>query len=336
MPRPAQRLLAAALLGGALSWSAAAHGDGRVIAAGVSAGGVDLSNLTVDAAAARLSTTLGPRVQINVVVGAASHVFRLTPAQAKLRFDAITTAKRAYDAGARAGSDPATRGPVSVPLAISHSHRSVQAFVADLARRADRPPHDASVHITVRHIFVRRSHPGHHVDQGSLVLTIDAALDSTTVSRVIHVHLARDAARLNEMGLAHRYATVVTIDRGHFRLRLFKHLRFRKSYGIAVGRAGLETPRGIYHVTERQINPAWHVPNRSWAGALAGQTISGGSPSNPLKARWLGLADGVGIHGTAEDWSIGTRASHGCIRMHVHDVIELYRRVPLGTPVLVH
>ena len=63
--------------------------------------------------------------------------------------------------------------------------------------------------------------------------------------------------------------------------------------------------------------------------------IPGGAPNNPLRARWLGIANGVGIHGTAEDWSIGTRASHGCIRMHVSDVIDLYNRVPVGTAVLI-
>jgi len=49
----------------------------------------------------------------------------------------------------------------------------------------------------------------------------------------------------------------------------------------------------------------------------------------------MGIANGVGIHGTGEDGSIGTRASHGCIRMHVSDVIRLYKRVPVGTPVLI-
>jgi lipoprotein-anchoring transpeptidase ErfK/SrfK len=49
----------------------------------------------------------------------------------------------------------------------------------------------------------------------------------------------------------------------------------------------------------------------------------------------MGLADGVGIHGTSEDWSIGSDASHGCIRMHVWDVKELYARVSVGTPVLI-
>jgi lipoprotein-anchoring transpeptidase ErfK/SrfK len=99
--------------------------------------------------------------------------------------------------------------------------------------------------------------------------------------------------------------------------------------------AGLSTPAGQYSIQNKQVDPAWHVPNSAWAGSLAGQVIPGGAPNNPLKARWLGIANGVGIHGTAEDWSIGSRASHGCIRMHVADVKALYPRVPIGTPVLI-
>ena len=68
---------------------------------------------------------------------------------------------------------------------------------------------------------------------------------------------------------------------------------------------------------------------------MDGQSVPGGAPKNPLKARWLGVNGSVGIHGTAEEWSIGTRASHGCIRMRVSDVIDLYRRVPIGATVLI-
>jgi lipoprotein-anchoring transpeptidase ErfK/SrfK len=49
----------------------------------------------------------------------------------------------------------------------------------------------------------------------------------------------------------------------------------------------------------------------------------------------MGVTNGVGFHGTGEDYSIGTAASHGCLRMHVADVIALYKRVPVGTPVLI-
>ena len=68
---------------------------------------------------------------------------------------------------------------------------------------------------------------------------------------------------------------------------------------------------------------------------MAGQSVGGGAPDNPLKARWMGVDGSIGIHGTGEPWSIGSRASHGCIRMAVPDVIELFKRVPVGTPVLI-
>jgi len=128
---------------------------------------------------------------------------------------------------------------------------------------------------------------------------------------------------------------VLTVDRTTFRLRLFKRLCLRRTYRIAVGMAGYGTPSGLFRIQSRQVNPAWNVPNSPWAGSLAGQTIPGGAPNNPLRARWLGVSGSVGIHGTSEEWSIGTRASHGCIRMRVSDVIDLYPRVPLGARVLI-
>ena len=108
-----------------------------------------------------------------------------------------------------------------------------------------------------------------------------------------------------------------------------------RTYGVAVGQPGYPTPNGRFAIQSKQIDPVWSVPNSPWAGELEGSTVGGGSAANPLKARWLGVAGSVGIHGTGQDWSIGTRASHGCIRMHVADVKLLYRRVKVGTPVLI-
>jgi lipoprotein-anchoring transpeptidase ErfK/SrfK len=140
-----------------------------------------------------------------------------------------------------------------------------------------------------------------------------------------HVSLAR---------LTYKYQTFVTIDRAHFRLRLWKNLRLAHTYTIAVGRQGLETPAGQYEINDRQVNPSWHVPNSAWAGALAGKVIPPG-PDDPIKARWLGFYNGAGIHGTEEISSLGTAASHGCIRMSIPDVEQLYPLVPLHTPIYV-
>ena len=108
-----------------------------------------------------------------------------------------------------------------------------------------------------------------------------------------------------------------------------------KTYTVAVGSAEFPTPTGQFVVQTMQKNPSWNVPNSAWAGSLAGQTIPGGAPNNPLVARWIGFNGSVGFHGTASSGSLGTAASHGCIRMAPSDVIDLFTRVKLGTPVLV-
>ena len=80
---------------------------------------------------------------------------------------------------------------------------------------------------------------------------------------------------------------------------------------------------------------AWSVPNKPWAGALAGKVIPGGTPDNPLKARWMGIYNGAGIHGTDQVGSLGSAASHGCVRMAIPDVIELYDQVEVASPVYI-
>jgi lipoprotein-anchoring transpeptidase ErfK/SrfK len=104
---------------------------------------------------------------------------------------------------------------------------------------------------------------------------------------------------------------------------------------VAVGQPAYPTPSGLFSIQDKQVNPVWSVPNSPWAGELQGTTVDGGSAANPLKARWMGIVNGVGIHGTGEDYSIGSAASHGCIRMHVPDVKDLFARVSVGTPVLI-
>jgi lipoprotein-anchoring transpeptidase ErfK/SrfK len=135
-------------------------------------------------------------------------------------------------------------------------------------------------------------------------------------------------------GLARHYGTYILVSRETFTLRLYKRLKLAKTYRIAVGRAGLETPAGEYTIDDKQVNPSWHVPLSSWAGDLAGRVIPPG-PDDPIKSRWMGFFDGAGIHGTEETWSIGSAASHGCIRMTIPDVEDLYDRVPLNSPIYV-
>ena len=296
------------------------------VRAGVSAGGVDLSGLDVPAATAKLDAELAPRLAGDLLIGVAGRPWTLKMADAKLKLDSDRTAKRALYAKADV---------TQVAPAITHSRTAVRTFVEGIAKKVGKPARDARIKITLRHIFRERSRYGRKLDVDAARKAIDAALDDPAAPRVLHQPLTRVRAKVNADDLARVYNTVITVDRAHFKLRLYKALKFRKSYGVAVGQPAYPTPTGRFAISSKQVNPVWSVPNSPWAGELQGTTVEGGSAANPLKARWMGIANGVGIHGTGEDYSIGTRASHGCIRMHVADVIDLFKRVPVGTPVLI-
>ena len=173
------------------------------------------------------------------------------------------------------------------------------------------------------------------VKTGALREDIAAELTQPAGDRAVRVRtkLTKPAVTIDQ--LADHYPTYITISREAFQLRFYRRLRLAKTYTIAVGRVGFDTPAGLYHVQNKGENVPWSVPNEPWAGKLAGKVIPGGTPENPIKARWMGIFNGAGIHGTAETGSLGHPASHGCIRMAIPDVIELYPQVPVGTPVYI-
>jgi lipoprotein-anchoring transpeptidase ErfK/SrfK len=312
-----------------LAFPATAAADDRVIAPGVTAGGVDLGGQTIDTAVATLQLGVGTAAERAVTVRSAGRTFTLTAEDAGVRFDALTTAKRAYYAGL-------DRGPgAAVALALRASTRKVRAFTEQVDRAVSRAPRDATLRIGLRRMDLSRSRVGRTINEHELARRIVRALTDPSRRRALRATLKRDRPEVTVAVLRRRNPTILTVDRAARKLRLFKQLRLSKTYGVAVGAAGYDTPAGLFRIQSRQVNPAWTAPNRPWAGAMAGRTVPGGAPGNPLKARWLGVNGAVGIHGTAEEWSIGSRASHGCIRMRVRDVIDLYPRVPLGAPVLI-
>jgi L,D-transpeptidase ErfK/SrfK len=115
------------------------------------------------------------------------------------------------------------------------------------------------------------------------------------------------------------------------RVYVYRGDRTEKSFPIAIGRRGWETPTGKFKVLHMERDPSWEHP-------LNGQVIPPG-PNNPLGARWIGFwTDGrnyIGFHGTPNEGLVGQAVSHGCIRMRNRDVEALYEMVRVGTPVTV-
>jgi lipoprotein-anchoring transpeptidase ErfK/SrfK len=108
-------------------------------------------------------------------------------------------------------------------------------------------------------------------------------------------------------------------------------------YPVAIGRAG-RAWRGETYIQGKYVRPSWAAPSvvRADHPQLRG-VIPGGSARNPMGAAALMLGlDEVAIHGTSEAMrgSVGSAASYGCIRMYNEDVVDLYGRVQVGTPVV--
>jgi lipoprotein-anchoring transpeptidase ErfK/SrfK len=125
----------------------------------------------------------------------------------------------------------------------------------------------------------------------------------------------------------------IIVDLGDLHLYLYRDGKLVRSYAVAAGQPAYPTPTGSFVVVNMQMDPTWLPPNSDWAKDAV--PIPPG-PDNPLGTRWIGTsAPGIGIHGTPDDSSIGSYASHGCIRMHIPDVEDLYTRVVVGMPVII-
>jgi lipoprotein-anchoring transpeptidase ErfK/SrfK len=107
-------------------------------------------------------------------------------------------------------------------------------------------------------------------------------------------------------------------------------------YGIGVGRAGFQW-KGTHKVTAKKENPDWTAPEEMIARQPdVPRRMKGGDPANPLGTHAMYLGSTLyRIHGSPDADSVGEAESSGCFRMRNTDVADLYRRVPVGTTVVV-
>jgi len=114
--------------------------------------------------------------------------------------------------------------------------------------------------------------------------------------------------------------TQIIVDMWHFRLHLIEGGYLTGTYPVATGMPGTPTPVARWMVGIKSVRPF----------------------TAPMSARHMRLFrftgggyahTGFAIHGTPWPWSIGSQASHGCVRMYNWDIIDLYPRVPVGTSV---
>jgi lipoprotein-anchoring transpeptidase ErfK/SrfK len=170
---------------------------------------------------------------------------------------------------------------------------------------------------------------------GSLIgLALVAGLCVVSSGASAHPQMTREPATWMADGIA---AGTIVISKGQHRLFLTQGDGTAISYPVAVGKSGMAW-QGWSRVNGKYVTPAWSPPAIvKHDNPNMPSVIPGGSPHNPMGARALTLdRDEIAIHGTTASMrkSVGTAASYGCIRMYNEDVIDLFERVSVGTPVL--
>src|SRR5215208_70297 len=311
------------------------------IAPGVTVGGIDVGGRDADSARKIIEKQVVAPLKQPVVASYDGKEYTLSPKRLHAKANVNGMVQEAIDRS-REGSilDRVTRyasgGDVDADLKprVEYDKKAVKDFVKELSDQIDQGPVDATVVPDGSRLRKEAGEAGRRVERGEMTDAINQAAQSPGRDQAVQAAVKTTKPEVTTKELPAAFPRYVYIDRGSYTLRFYDHLKLVKSYSIAVGQQGLETPAGLYHALDKQVNPSWHVPNSAWAGSLAGQVIPPG-PSDPLKARWIGIFDGAGIHGTDDIGSLGSAASHGCVRMSIPDVIDLYDRVEVGDPIYV-
>ena len=328
------------LIGGAVAAFAYDSSRDDVIAKGVTIAGVDVGGMTSSEARRVVQRELQEPLEHPIRVRRGQTRFTLSAEDAGVKADVDGMVDEALEASrdgsifSRVARD-ITGGEedAQVPPRVTYSSSAVRDLVKRVRAKLNRPARDATVDFPS--LEKVKEQKGRRVRAAQLEQRIAQALTVPGADRTVRAPVRVIKPKVTQAQLADKYPVLLIADRYNYKLRFYKNLNLQKEYTVAVGAVGFDTPAGLYHIQNKAVDPAWHVPNSDWAGDLAGTIVPGGTPENPLKARWLGIFDGAGIHGTDAVGSIGTAASHGCIRMRIPDVVELYDEVPVGAPVYI-
>jgi lipoprotein-anchoring transpeptidase ErfK/SrfK len=331
-------VIALLLVGGAYAYDSTQKDK---IAEGITIAGVDVGGMDEDEAARAVQKQLLAPLRHSLRVDFRGESWTLPGAKLKLRADIDRAVEEAVSES-QSGGFPGrlvryvSGGEVQegITADIAYSQSAINRFVRRVAEEVNREPRNAGVEPNAESLEVVAGENGRKLRDNLLTKDLEAAVLNANAPDTITAHVQVVKPEVTKSEVASQYPAYLTLDRGSYTLRLWKNLKLAKTYTVAVGAEGLETPEGLYEIQAMEENPVWNVPESDWAGSLAGQSIPPG-PENPIKARWMAIYEGAGIHGTEDVGSLGSAASHGCVRMAIPDVEELYDEVEVGTPIFI-
>jgi lipoprotein-anchoring transpeptidase ErfK/SrfK len=217
-------------------------------------------------------------------------------------------------------------------VAVRHTDAEARAWLAEIAGEVDRDPRDAVLDTSSGWVEVVRGQYGVRSDVEATLAGVMAALDGDEEDAVVELATEEVAPAVTSAD----FAQVLLVRHDDHRLYLYQDGEIARSWPVALGAAasGYPTPKGVYEVTLKRRSPTWVNPDpNGWGSDMPAEIPPG--PGNPLGERAINWSVGaIRFHGTADESSIGTDASKGCVRLTNPDVIELFDLVDEGATIV--
>jgi lipoprotein-anchoring transpeptidase ErfK/SrfK len=331
------------VLSATLAWAVVSDHQVRgLVPKGVTVVGHDLSGMTESQARAELEDAISaPMFRPLTITGdKKTWIFASKSAVAvdvEAMLDDAYSTRRSATLVARLNSQ--LRGvplPNVVEPVYSIDSTAIASWVDRAASHIDRPSKDAIRKVVKYAIKITPSVTGARVDrplaveQIASLLSVDVAL--STPDRILALPVTFKKPKVLESSF--KIAVVISISQR--RIRLYNGTKLIRTYRCAPGQPAYPTPTGDFVVQTKQAYASWINPHDAWSASMP--DVIGPGPGNPMGVRKIGIDyPGVYMHGIppGEFGSIGTAASHGCIRMMPDDVLDLYGRVEIGSPVFI-
>lgn len=329
-------------LSASMAWAAVNDFEARTrVPAGVTVAGTGIAGMSPVEATDAIRTAVAAPLLRPLTVFADEQTFTFDPREA-VTIDVETMVNDAFSPRRdatylRRVIHDITGAPLekTIEPRFSVDEAIIDQWLSELTETIDKPSRDATVSVTGSKVKVKSSRTGRRTDvEESARLLKEAfaterALSDGNREVTLPVKVLKPKVTEKDLG---KTIVVVLSER---RIRLYDGAKLEKSYRCAIGTPAYPTPKGQFEIVAKRYMPTWVNPAPNGWGADMPTSIGPG-PSNPLGTRALNLnAPGIRFHGTTKGYSIGTAASHGCMRMHRGDIEDFYERVKVGTKVYI-
>ena len=327
-------LLCAAWLASQTAMFASAH-EGRILP-GARISGVDVGGKTEQAALEAARAVVAPQLDRTIRLVHHDRTWETTPRQLGATSDAEAVVSAALAQSEAAdwkdhfrmrwlghGSDFA-RG-----VTVAHEEGAARALVDRIAAEVNTPVRDASMDYSSGWVQFTREATGRTV-----------ATEATSADLIAALSDGREVVEVRSLDLQPTvtmaaYNKVLLLRQRDHRLYLYQDGQQTRSWLVATGTGGFPRPRREYSIAAKRYMPTWVNPDPEGWGKDMPPLIPPG-PDNPLGVRALNWSGGGAIrfHGTSNIASLGSNASHGCVRLANSDVVQLYDLVDVGTRII--